>query len=88
MKKKAISVTEAARNFAECINRVHYQNVQYVLLRNGTPLASLVPERVCTGRDLAEALEEFDLPAAQDRAWVKDLSAARKRLKTPKDKWR
>lgn len=88
MKKKAISVTEAARNFAECVNRVHYQNVQYVLLRNGTPLASLVPERVCTGRDLADALEGFDLPAAEGRSWVKDLGAARKKLKAPKDKWR
>lgn len=88
MKKKAISVTKAARNFAECVNRVHYQNVQYVLLRNGTPLASLVPERVCTGRDLVEALEGFDLPAVEGRSWTKELRAARKRLKAPKDKWR
>ena len=88
MKKKAISVTEAARNFAECVNRVHYQNMQYVLLRNGTPLASLIPERVCTGRDLAEALEGLDLPEAERRSWVRDLRATRKRLKTPKDKWR
>ena len=85
MKKKAISVTEAARNFAECVNRVHYQNVQYVLLRNGTPLASLVPERVCTGRDLADALEAFDLSAAEGRSWAKDLRAARKKLKVGYD---
>ncbi len=77
-----------ARNFAECVNRVHYQNVQYVLLRNGTPLASLVPERVCTGRDLAEALQGFDLPPVEGRSWAKDLRAARKRLKAPRDKWR
>lgn len=88
MKKKAISVTEAARNFAEYVNRVHHQNVQYVLLRNGIPWASLVPERVCTGRDLAKALEGFDLPAVEGRAWVKDLRAARKRLKARKDKWK
>lgn len=88
MKKKAISVTEAARNFAECVNRAHYENVQYLLLRNGKPLASLVPERVCTGRDLAEALEGFDLPAVEGRSWVKDLRCARKILKAPKDKWR
>jgi antitoxin (DNA-binding transcriptional repressor) of toxin-antitoxin stability system len=88
VKKKAVSVTEAARNFAECVNRVHYQNVQYVLLRNGTPLASLVPEKICTGRDLAEALEGFDLPPAEAKSWAKDMRTARRGLKAPKDKWR
>jgi len=29
MKKKVISVTEAAQNFAECVNLVHYQNVTF-----------------------------------------------------------
>src|SRR5580658_1737903 len=38
MRKKAISVTEAARNFADCVNRAHYQNVTFVLLRNLTCL--------------------------------------------------
>ena len=45
MKKTVISVTEAARNFADCVNRVRYQNVTFVLLKNGTPVARLVPER-------------------------------------------
>jgi antitoxin (DNA-binding transcriptional repressor) of toxin-antitoxin stability system len=43
MKKTVISVTEAARNFADCINRVHYQNVSDLLLKNGSPVARLVP---------------------------------------------
>ena len=49
MKKKSISVTEASRNFAECVNRAHYQNVTFVLLKNGEPVARLVPdnEKVC-----------------------------------------
>lgn len=53
-----ITVTEAARNFADCINRAHYQDVTFVLLRNGTPVAQLVPnkEKVCSGRDLAAIL--------------------------------
>ncbi len=50
-----ISVTKAARNFAECVNRAHYQNVTFVLVRNGSPVARVVPddEKVCSGRDLA-----------------------------------
>ncbi len=43
MKTTAISVTEAARNFADCVNRAHYQNVTFVLLRNGSPLPDWCP---------------------------------------------
>src|SRR6266850_4394170 len=37
MKKTSITVTEASRNFADCVNRAHYQNVTFVLLKNGEP---------------------------------------------------
>ena len=90
MQKKAISVTEAARNFADCVNRVHYQNVTFVLLKNGSPVARLVPdnEKVCTGQDLAEALAKIKLTEDEAAAWHHDLKAARKSLKPPTDKWR
>ena len=90
MKKTSITVTEASRNFADCVNRAHYQNVTFVLLKNGEPVARLVPdnERVCVGRDLAEALAKNDLPENEARAWHRDLEAARKSLKAPADKWR
>jgi antitoxin (DNA-binding transcriptional repressor) of toxin-antitoxin stability system len=89
MKKTSISVTEAARNFADCINRTHYQNVTFVLLKNGKPVARLVPdnEKVCLGRDLAEALAKTGVPQSEARGWHRDLRAARKKLKAPSDKW-
>ena len=90
MKKTTISVTEAARNFADCINRVHYQNMTFVLLKNGEPFARLEPEkrRECAGRDLAEALATTELPEKEAKAWGRDLRRARKRLKRPANKWR
>ena len=90
MKTTPISVTQAARNFAECVNRVRYQNVSFILLKNGTPVARLVPEvrNGCTGPELAEALRKVDLSESEARAWQRDLTAARKALKPPKDKWR
>jgi prevent-host-death family protein len=90
MKKTSISVTEAARNFAECVNRVRYQNVTFVLLKNGTPVARLVPERKKAGsvRKLAAALREFELSPEEAKAWNRDLRAARRILKPPVDKWR
>jgi len=90
MKITPISVTEAARNFSDCVNRVRYQNMTFVLLKNGTPVARLVPEQKnpCTGPELAEALRKVDLSESEARAWHRDLTAARKALKPPKDKWR
>src|SRR5437870_13489648 len=83
MKKTTITVTEAARNFADCVNRAHYQNVTFVLLKNGVPVARLVPdnEKVCTGRDLAEALARIELTSEDANAWRRDLQTARRTLK-------
>lgn len=90
MPERTISVTDAARNFADCVNRAHYQGMTFVLLKNGSPVARLVPdnEKVCTGRDLAGALEKVRLSREESAAWHRDLQKARKTLKTPADKWR
>jgi antitoxin (DNA-binding transcriptional repressor) of toxin-antitoxin stability system len=88
--KKVISVTEAARNFADCVNRAHYQNVTFVLLRSGSPVARIVPdsEKVCTGKDLAFAVASAKLPTDEAREWARDLRNARTGLKPLHDKWR
>ena len=88
--KKTISVTEAARNFSDCVNRAHYQNVTFVLLKGGTPVARLVPdnEKVCTGRDLAATLATAKLSPEEAQAWNRDLRVARSNLKPLSDKWR
>lgn len=88
--KKDITVTEAARNFADCVNRAHYQNVTFVLLRNGSPVARLIPdgEKNCMGRDLASALANVDLTHEEAKAWHRDLQKARRHLKPLPDRWR
>jgi prevent-host-death family protein len=90
MRKTKITVTEASRNFAECVNRARYQNMTFVLVKNGEAVAEIVPksEKVCTAADLADALEKTHLSEENARAWRRDLKAARKRLKPPVDKWR
>ena len=90
MPKTVISVTEAARNFADCVNRAHYQNVTFVLLKNGAPFARLVPdsEKVCLARDLAQVLVEARLSNDEARAWRRDVQGARRTLKPPVDRWR
>jgi antitoxin (DNA-binding transcriptional repressor) of toxin-antitoxin stability system len=83
MEKKFISVTHAARHFADCVNRVRYQGDTFVLLKNGSPVARLVPdnEKVCTGRALAAAVAKTELPKAEAAAWYRELKAARNTLK-------
>jgi antitoxin (DNA-binding transcriptional repressor) of toxin-antitoxin stability system len=90
MRKTKITVTEASRNFADCVSRARYQNVTFVLVKNGEAVAEIVPksEKACTAADLADALEKTHLSEENARAWRRDLKAARKRLKPPVDKWR
>ena len=93
MRVEDISVTEAARNFAECINRAHYQGTTFVLHKNGVPVARIVPEaeKPRTGRELAaalrEALKDVRLGEEEATAWLHDLEEARKILLPPVDRW-
>jgi prevent-host-death family protein len=92
MKTVTISVTEAARNFADCINRARYQGTTFVLEKNGTPVARIVPEELQekkggTLRQLAEALKEVNLTPEERAAWKRDLENARKILLPPVDRW-
>lgn len=89
MKRVRISVTEASRNFADCVNRARYQDTTFVLHKNGMEVAHLTPasRKPCTGRDLADALSRVRLSAEELSLWRRDLKAARKSLKAPVDKW-
>ena len=60
-----------------------------ILLKHGSPVARLVPdtEKVCLGRELAEALAGTELPVDEAKAWRRDLQPARKVLKAPAGKW-
>jgi antitoxin (DNA-binding transcriptional repressor) of toxin-antitoxin stability system len=85
MRKQTISVTEAAHNFTDCLNRVQSQNITLVLLKHGAAVARLVPdhEKICTGRDLARLLAGVKLSKNESSAGQRDLKAARKILKRP-----
>jgi antitoxin (DNA-binding transcriptional repressor) of toxin-antitoxin stability system len=93
MSSKSISVTEAARNFSDCINRAHYQGTTFVLHKNGVPVARIVPEerKPRTGKELAAALRvalnDVHLGEEEATAWLHDLEVARKTLPPPVDKW-
>jgi antitoxin (DNA-binding transcriptional repressor) of toxin-antitoxin stability system len=93
MSTKTISVTEAARNFADCINRAHYQGTTFVLHKNGVPVARIVPEerKPRTGREIAAvlrvALKDVHLGEEEATDWLHDLEESRKNLIPAVDKW-
>ncbi len=54
MKETPISVTLAARKFADCINLVRYQGTSFLLEKNGVPVARLVPAQTKIASDLEQ----------------------------------
>jgi prevent-host-death family protein len=80
VKELVISVTQAARRFADCVNRVRYQGTSFVLHKNGVPVARLVPIESTSGNDferLAVALRE-----AREEAEL-DMEAAERLIANP-----
>jgi prevent-host-death family protein len=93
MKVVSISVTDAARNFSDVVNRVRYQQTSFVLLKSGKAVARIVPEvpRLTKGRELAsalrEALKETHLTPNDAKAWLRDLEESRREDRPPVAKW-
>lgn len=80
--KRTISVTEAARNFADIVSRVFYRGEHFVLERGGRPVARLVPVprggRLGDLPALLEAVPQLSIEDAE--ALARDVQAARDSL--------
>jgi prevent-host-death family protein len=90
----AISVTEASRNFADCVNRARYQGASFLLLKSGEPVARIVPaeSQPQKGRELAAALlkasEGVHVGEEEATSWLHDLEQARGSLQPQGRPWR
>ena len=85
-----MTVTEAARRFADLVNRTYYRGESTVLLRSGEPVAMVVPVggASVTGRDWLSRwrmIPHLDVEDADDFAG--DLESARGNLPHPKSPW-
>lgn len=93
MKAVSISVTEASRNFADCVNRARYQGTIFILHKNGSPVARLVGEvrKPVTGKELAEALREAltdaHLGPEEATEWLRELKGSRRTTRKPRNRW-
>ena len=85
-----MSVTEAARNFSDVINRAHYRRESVLLLKNGQPVARIVPAQpsAVTGAELAKMWENMPHLDKGDAAqFEQELKAARKSVRKVKSPW-
>ena len=80
--KHTISVTEAARNFADIVSRVFYRGERFVLERGGKPVARLIPiPRGGRLGDLPGLLEAVPrLSSEEAEALDRDVHEARESL--------
>ena len=72
--KVTVSTTWAARNLGDCLARIKHTGDQFVLVKNGTPVAELVPvagSRTATLRTVWDALASV----RPDASFADDLSA-------------
>ncbi len=90
----SISVTEASRNFADCVNRARYQDVSFILLKNGSPVARIVPvaRKPTRGREVAatlrKAVGDFHIAEEEATLWLHDLEQARGSVPSQAKPWR
>ena len=88
--KNAISVTEAARNFANIINRIYYKHESTTLLKSGEPVARIVPvaPSTCLARDFAHYLKTIPHLSEDEAAdFERDLDTSRQKLLKSESKW-
>jgi prevent-host-death family protein len=85
-----LTVTEAARRFSEVVNRARYRRESTLLVKNGVPVARIVPAD--SPRTTADALLSWwrshpRLDPRDAERFAAELSRGRRRLRAPRNPW-
>ena len=62
---KTITATHLARNLSDILNRVQYQNEEFVIQKNGKTIAKILSpntERTTTAKEFADAMKGHKWP--------------------------
>ena len=85
-----LSVTAAARAFADVVNRAFYRNETTVLTRNGVAVAHVAPASPTgiSASELARRWEQlFHLTPTEAAKFDDDINEARADVGKPEDRW-
>jgi antitoxin (DNA-binding transcriptional repressor) of toxin-antitoxin stability system len=94
METVSISVTEASRNFSDCVNRARYQGTSFILQKGGVPVAHMMPvprkpkSAIELAAELRKAIEGAHLGEQETASWLHDLEQARGSLQPQVRPWR
>ncbi len=94
METISISVTEASRNFADCVNRARYQGTTFILEKNGVPVARIAPtvRKPRRGKEVAavlrKAVENVHPGEEEATSWLHDLEQSRGSMPAQSKPWR
>lgn len=90
MDDRKMTVTVAARNFADVISRVYYRRESALLMKNKIPVARIVPvaPTECTAEALAAQWDRMSHLSPKEGAdFAADLSAGRRKLQLRPPRW-
>jgi prevent-host-death family protein len=85
-----VTVTDAARNFSDLVNRVYYRGESMILTRNGVPVAFLTPPAPVakSARELASGWEDWPhLDPVDAVRFGDELAQARQELPSAEGRW-
>jgi antitoxin (DNA-binding transcriptional repressor) of toxin-antitoxin stability system len=91
MGSSKMTVTEAARNFSEIVNRAHYRGERFVLMKSNKPVAEIGPvhlgKKLSELPDLIKKMPRLTEIEADD--FMKDIQTARDELanESLRDPW-
>lgn len=87
---RTLSVTEAARRFADVVNRAFYRHETTILVKNGVPVAYVAP-LAPTGIPVGELARRWlllpQLVATDAQGLAEDIAAGRAALGPMADPW-
>lgn len=88
---QTVSLTEAASNFADLVNRAYYKGKTIVLLKNGTPVVQITPPMPAEEKTKADFLSAWErrprLSSDDADSFARAIQAARAELLPPRDVW-
>jgi antitoxin (DNA-binding transcriptional repressor) of toxin-antitoxin stability system len=84
MAVQTLTVTEAARNLSDMVNRVYYQGYSFVLTRGKVKVAQLSPVKTLSSAELARRWADRPRLAPGDaEAWAGELAVANADMMLP-----
>lgn len=75
MTTRTMSATELSKNLSDVLNRIKYQGDQFIIERNGEPIAAIGPALPAAGRTMKEIAERIGHLRMPGDGFADDLEA-------------